>query len=233
MSGEMIGAMTGGSTGTMTGETIGATTRGAIGEMITITSILDVEQHLDGIEAVIFDLDDTLYSEKEYVRSGYRKIAEWLGKPDVERQLWEVFLRGGKAIDEVLAEEHRSEALHVYRYQQPCIHLYTGVKEMLECIRKNKKVGIITDGRPEGQRAKIKALRLDELVDQVIITDELGGIEFRKPCTAAFEQMQKLLDVPFEKMVYIGDNTTKDFVAPDKLGMRSIWFRNGDGLYCR
>lgn len=199
--------------------------------MIIVTSVLDVEQYLDDVEAVIFDLDDTLYSEKEYVRSGYRKIADWLGKLEIEKQLWEVFQRGGKALDEVLETKDKAEALHIYRDQQPDIHLYPGVKEMLERIKEHKKIGIITDGRPEGQRAKLKALGLN--VDHVIITDELGGIESRKPCTVAFEKMQSFLGVPFEKMVYIGDNTKKDFIAPEKLGMKCIWFRNSDGLYCR
>ena len=92
-------------------------------------------------------------------------------------------------------------------------------------------MGVITDGRSEGQRAKIKALGLDELVDHIIITDELGGVEYRKPNKTAFVKMQELLDVPFEEMCYIGDNIKKDFVAPNMLGMRSIWFRNMDGLY--
>jgi putative hydrolase of the HAD superfamily len=39
------------------------------------------------------------------------------------------------------------------------------------------------------------------------------------------------MNIPFENMVYIGDNIKKDFIAPDKLGMRSIYFRNSDGLY--
>lgn len=199
--------------------------------MITVTNVLEIEQYLNDVDAVIFDLDDTLYSEKEYVRSGYRKIAEWLGKPEIEDQLWAVFQRGGKALDEVLEEKDRMEALRIYRYQQPDIHLYSGVKEMLARIMKHKKVGIITDGRPEGQHAKLEVLDLN--VDYVIVTDELGGIEFRKPCTVAFEIMQRVLDVPFEKMVYVGDNTKKDFIAPKKLGMKWIWFSNSDGLYCR
>lgn len=199
--------------------------------MITVTNILEVEHYLNNVDAVIFDLDDTLYSEKEYVRSGYRKIAEWIGKPDVEDQLWDVFMHGGKALDEVLEEYDRVEALHIYRYQQPDIHLYSGVREMIERIKEHKKVGIITDGRVEGQRAKLKALGLDTVY--TIITDELGGVEFRKPCSVAFKKMQRVLNVPFEKMVYIGDNTKKDFIAPEKLGMKCIWFRNSDGLYCR
>ena len=198
--------------------------------MMTITNILETEQHLDDVEAVIFDLDDTLYSEKAYVRSGYRKIAEWLGKPEIEDQLWKVFLQGGKALDDVLKADDRAEALRIYRYQQPNIHLYPGVKEMIGRIRAQKKVGIITDGRPEGQRAKLQALSIE--VDHVIITDELGGIECRKPCTLAFENIQQVFNMPFEKMVYVGDNMKKDFIAPKKLGMKWIWFENSDGLYC-
>ncbi|MDD3362071.1 MAG: HAD family hydrolase [Hespellia sp.] len=197
--------------------------------MIQIDNILDVEKYINDIDAVIFDLDDTLYSEKEYVRSGYRCIARWLGKTEVEEQLWNSFQRGGKAIDEVLEGKDHSEALHIYRNQQPAIHLYSGVGEMIERIRKQMKVGIITDGRPEGQRAKIKALGLQ--VDKVIVTDELGGVEYRKPNPLAFVKMQKAFDIPFKKMIYVGDNLSKDFIAPEKLKMKYIYLRNEEGLY--
>ncbi|MBE6688967.1 MAG: HAD family hydrolase [Ruminococcaceae bacterium] len=208
--------------------------------MITVTSITEVSNHLQGLKAVIFDLDDTLYSEKEYVRSGYRAIAAIL--PQVERmeeKLWQAFEQKKSAIDEVLraeglyTEELKQQCLSVYRFHQPNIHFYNGTKELLIQLRSDGyKLGIITDGRPEGQRAKIKALGLDELVDCIIVTDELGGIEFRKPCIMAFEQMQRTMDVPFKKMVYVGDNTKKDFMAPEKLGMRSLWFNNDNGIYC-
>lgn len=203
--------------------------------MIEIGSILEVEKHIDGLNAVIFDLDDTLYSEKEYVRSGYRKIAEHFGKPMLAEQMWAVFERGGRAIDEVLdthgLEAHKEEALHIYRFQEPEIHLYSGVAELLARIRRTKKVGIITDGRPEGQRAKLRALGLCAMVDEIIVTDELGGVVFRKPNEAAFRLMQERLRQSYEKMVYIGDNTKKDFIAPEKLGMKWIWFNNPEGLY--
>ena len=38
--------------------------------------------------------------------------------------------------------------------------------------------------------------------------------------------------MPFEELVYVGDNAGKDFVAPRSLGMNAIWFDNADGLYC-
>lgn len=197
--------------------------------MVEIDNILDVEKYISGLDAVIFDLDDTLYSEKEYVRSGYRLIAECFSVP--KEELWEAFLRKEPAIDVVMErhglEAHKKEAVELYRNQDPDIHLYPGVKEMLERIGKDKKIGIITDGRPEGQKAKIKALGLETI--PFIITDELGGAEYRKPCDKAFEMMMEQLAA--KETAYVGDNIAKDFIAPEKLGMRCIWFKNPDGLY--
>lgn len=201
--------------------------------MIEINNIIDVEQYISDIDVVLFDLDDTLYSEKDYVRSGYRKIANYFNIPAFYDELWNVFEQGGKAIDEVLSKhnmlECKTEALKIYREQEPEISLYPGVRDMLERIKKVHPIGIITDGRPEGQRAKIKSLYLN--VDKIIITDELGGIEFRKPNPKAFELMQDYFNVPFDKMVYIGDNINKDFTGPKILGMQMIHFINNDGIY--
>lgn len=201
--------------------------------MIEIVNILEVEKYIDEVDVVIFDLDDTLYSEKDYVKSGYKKIADYFEVQQMASDMWSVFENGGKAIDEVLEKynllEKKDEALHIYRYQRPEIHLYPGVAEMIDRIRDTKKVCIITDGRPEGQRAKLEAL--DIVVDNVIITDELGGVEWRKPNPTAFQLTKEYLGVKFERMVYVGDNMQKDFIAPKKLGMNCIWFKNPEGLY--
>ena len=207
--------------------------------MLEISDILEVRKHIEGLKAVIFDLDDTLYSEKEYVRSGYGKIAAVI--PEVENaaeKLWSLFEEKKPAIDELLkkeniqSEEVKKACLHAYRYQTPDIHLYEGVTEMLSAFRaEGLKLGIITDGRPEGQRAKLQVLGLETMVDEIIVTDEFGGPEFRKPNPKAFETMKERLGVEYAEMCYVGDNTKKDFIAPKELGMRSIWFKNSDGLY--
>lgn len=194
--------------------------------MIEITNILDVEKHLDGIDAVIFDLDDTLYSEKDYVKSGFMAAA-----PDKVDELWQAFLDGKPAFDAVILER-KEEAITIYRSHMPSIQLYPGVKDMIARIRRQgKKVGIITDGRPEGQRNKLEALQFVNLINCIIVTDELGGIEYRKPNPKAFELIQQEFAVPFERMAYVGDNKIKDFIASDQLGMQSIYFKNNDGLY--
>jgi len=202
--------------------------------MIEIRNILEVEKHIDGMDAVIFDLDDTLYPEKDYVKSGYRAIAESFHEiPTVFDDLWEAFEKNEPAID-VALEKHgimyrKDEALKIYRYQSPEISLYPGVREMLDRIGRTKKLGIITDGRPEGQHAKLEALGLADI--PCIITDELGGVQFRKPCEKAFVIMCEKLGMEYSKTVYIGDNIKKDFIAPEKLGMKTVYLKNEKGLY--
>lgn len=188
------------------------------------------------ISGVIFDLDDTLYSEKQYVRSGYKAVAKLLGNESFSEKLWTYFETGKLAIDEVLNEigcmEKKEECLEVYQEQIPEIALYDGVADLILRLKnKGIKVGIITDGRVSGQRKKIEALGLDTLVDDIIITDELGGLQFRKPCDIAFRIMQLRWGTPFEQIVYIGDNAAKDFLAPKQLGIRTLYFKNEDGLY--
>ena len=188
------------------------------------------------ILGVIFDLDDTLYSEKQYVRSGYKAVAKLLGDEALADRLWTYFENGKPAIDELLNElgcmGRKEECLEAYREQIPEITLYDGVVDLiLELKSKGIKVGIITDGRVSGQKRKLQALGLDKLIDDIIITDELGGTRFRKPCDIAFRIMQRRWGLPFEQMVYVGDNAGKDFQALKQLGMRSVFFRNIDGIY--
>lgn len=204
--------------------------------MIEIDNILDVEKHLDGIDVVIFDLDDTLYLEKDYVRSGFDTIARaYPNIKDLSQKLWDAFLEKKPALDYVLEQEglpkEKNNCLAIYRNHKPAISLYPGVYEMLQRIGKTKKLGIITDGRIEGQKAKIEALGLEELFGRIIITDELGGTEFRKPNTKAFVLMKGYFNTEYEKMCYIGDNIKKDSIAPEQLGMKFIHFQNKDGLY--
>ena len=190
----------------------------------------------DTVRGVIFDLDDTLYNENDYVKSGYQAIAEYLNDPNAVNELWHHFENHLPAIDVYLSEKgkmaQKADCLNVYREHLPTIQLSEGARDLIVDLKKRGvKVGIITDGRPNGQRNKLKALGLLELVDDIIITDELGGEQFRKPCDIAFRIMQKKWRLPFSEMMYVGDNPCKDFQAPQQLGMPFLCFRNGKGLY--
>lgn len=210
-----------------------------VDSFVTIKNILDIPEYVKDIPVVIFDLDDTLYSEKEYVKSGFKHVARFF--PDIENaydELYGLFLQHRSAIDEFLrvhninSDELKKKILHEYRFHVPDIHLYDGVYVMLQNLKRTgHKLGMITDGRVEGQKNKIDALRIGDLFDKIIITDSLGGVEYRKPNPKAFELMKDFFNTSYSDMCYIGDNLNKDFRAPQFLGMKYFHFRNLLGIY--
>lgn len=186
------------------------------------------------IKAIIFDLDDTLCLETYYVKSGFSAIADAFGDCTLADKLWQLFCQDKSNVYQRagFTKEQCERAIDIYRNHKPTIKLDDKVVQLLKKLRLDGyKLGIITDGRPNGQRAKIEALGLEKLVDKIIITDELGGVEYRKPNPKAFELMKEYFGVEFCRMVYVGDNPKKDFIAPDKLGMQSVYYKNPNGLY--
>ena len=228
-------------------QSISVTEKGiVITEVDRLSKVLDYA--LDK-QAVIFDLDDTLYNECDYVRSGYERVAEYLVKhtkkmseSDIVDYLYQAFEQKKMAIDCLFAEcedldsELKSRCIQIYRENNPNLKLPQESRDLLLELRaRGKKIGIITDGRVEGQKNKIKALDLLPLIDEYIITDELAGnsdvAKFRKPNTLAFQIMHERLGIEYDDMVYIGDNRSKDFQAPICLGMMPIWYHNEKGIY--
>lgn len=204
------------------------------------------------VSAVVFDLDDTLYSEYSYIQSGFHFAAAELAAMafpsqkaqdmrEAENTWYEYLLAayhaGKKPIDAALEksglmdEASKARVLRAYRSQQPVLHLYPWADELLDWLTgagliSKARTGIITDGRPEGQRAKLSALGLYERMGEIIITDELGGAQFRKPCDVAFRIMQLRMGVPMERILYVGNNPAKDLKAPRALGMKTLLFDN-------
>lgn len=211
-----------------------------------IVEIHDFEDlyHLDeGIGSVIFDLDDTLYSEKDYVRSNFRVIERML--PEVNNifnKLCAALEKGQPPLETVLkdagmySDELLLKCREAIRDHKPEISLYEGVKELFfELHTQKRSIGILIDGTPKVQRAKIEALGLDKMADEILITDELAGhgnvMEFRKPNDIPFLIMRKRLEIPCRNMAFVGDDIEKDFIAPKALGMECYWKKNEDGLY--
>ncbi|MCH5155397.1 MAG: HAD-IA family hydrolase [Clostridiales bacterium] len=194
------------------------------------------------IKAVVFDLDDTLFPEYDYVKSGYKAVAKQIEKKygidDAYDELLTLFGENNnnvfnrylqsKGLSDI--EQAVSELVEIYHTHTPEIQLSDEVKHTLALLReKGYKLGVITDGRPQGQRAKIVSLGLEGMVDKIIITDELGGKECRKPNPKAFNLMAEYFGISLNEMMYVGDNPQKDFVI-GKYGVTTVRIKN-NGIY--
>lgn len=192
------------------------------------------------IKAVVFDLDDTLYPEIEYVQSGFEAVGEEVlqkfGIENAAAELYGLFLEDKSNVFDRYADLHglgKQAAVVLidkYRSHKPNIQLRPEARETLVSLKeRGYKLGIITDGRPDGQRNKIHALGLDDLTDKIIITDELGGTEFRKPNLKAFGIMFDCFRARPNETVYVGDNPRKDFVVGE-IGVHTVRLLS-KGLY--
>lgn len=192
-------------------------------------NIREIVSSLGGVSCeikrvVCFDLDDTLYKEIDFVESGFKLIAESEKRPDILPKMmdWrdkgeDVFFNLNKAIGK---EKSKLEYLKIYRYHIPKITLSEGVEETLdELKRRDVTLGLITDGRSETQRNKIKSLGLNRWFDNdnIIISEEFGS---EKTDERNFRFFMK--KYPGASYIYIGDNPMKDFIVPNRLGWKTV-----------
>lgn len=187
-------------------------------------------------KVVVFDLDDTLYKEIDFLKSGYRKVAGLVEKQygikdlEVYYQLLTWYYRGENAfanLNEKYGISNRiEEYLDVYRYHQPSIYLSTETKETLSYLEDmDVAMCIITDGREITQKQKIEALGLAEWIsmDNVMINEEKAHA---KPNHWSYDRIMLKCYEQFPDMnlsfCYVGDNPDKDFIAPNQLGWDTV-----------
>jgi len=178
---------------------------------------------VDTNTVIVFDLDDTLYNELDFLKSAYRSIAKFL-EPDSWKPLYSKMFslyRCKINVFKTLAESHHIELsvlVDLYRHHQPEIQLFEGVLDVFKAIKsKGGNIAIITDGRSKTQRAKLKSLGILNYLDFIVISEEIGT---EKPNSANFKAIEQALSG--EQYYYIADNLKKDFIAPNTLGWKSV-----------
>ena len=181
---------------------------------------------------LVFDLDDTLYLERDFAFSGFAAVEAHLRliHGDVIasgtcRTLFEEGVRGN-IFDRVLMRSglppdalQVAELIEIYRGHTPQIALCADTENFL--ASNSSRRAIITDGPAAMQRAKIAALGIAHLFELVIPTGELPP-GMGKPHPRAFEQVMDWSRAPGSAHVYIADNPAKDFIAPRQLGWRTV-----------
>ncbi|KJR42564.1 haloacid dehalogenase [Candidatus Magnetoovum chiemensis] len=196
------------------------------------------------MKAVLFDLDDTLYPEIDFVRSGFRAVDAFFAKRYnfscgfLYDQMLNILNRDGRgSVFNTLLEdlglfsiEKLNLMIYLYRSHLPSLKLYDEAIEVLEKFKKDGLgIGIITDGMASVQKNKIKSLGLESFVDIILYTDKLGR-EFWKPSVVPFQIALEIIHVEPQDAIYVGDNREKDFLGPNSIGMTSVYINRQSEL---
>lgn len=176
---------------------------------------------VDSKSFIVFDLDDTLYSEIDFLTSAYREIVCTLNPGDKDliiNEMCSLYNRGGNPFEYLIQRlpKHNltiEKLLSLYRNHLPDIPLRPGALDLLKMIKvKGGKIGIITNGRSITQRNKIKSLKISPYIDELVISEERG---FAKPDENIYALISE--KYPSHTFYYFGDNNEIDFLAPKKL----------------
>lgn len=194
--------------------------------------------------AIIFDLDDTLYPEAEYVRSGFWAVSTWVDSAlDVPAQqtyeelllLFDTGVRGD-TFDRWLrarglgGRQIVRQLITVYRDHTPRLEPFPDSLPVLSNLGARHRLGIVTDGYLTVQQRKLCALGIADRFSATIFSDSFGRQNW-KPSVVPFLAALAQLGVEANRAAYVADNPLKDFAGPRRLGMATVRVRRAGGEY--
>jgi putative hydrolase of the HAD superfamily len=190
----------------------------------------------------VFDLDDTLYLERDFARSGFAAAGRWLeqeggpaGLADMCLRLFEDGRRG-RIFDEAVETLGIGSdpacvrrLIEIYRGHRPDIALAPDAARYLADPQLGP-LALITDGRAATQRAKVMSLGIQERFGLIVYTGALGPGR-GKPHPDAFMRVEEWAKPGPLSLVYVADNPLKDFVTPRARGWWTVQIVRPDRVH--
>ncbi len=189
------------------------------------------------MNAIIFDLDETLYRRRRWMLSGFSAVSRHLEVAQrLERGEGFRFLvgamragRGQEAFQLLcdrfgLPRELIPGFVRLMRSHKPRLNLCASTRRVLADLRSSWRLGILTNGPPSIQARKIDALGLPRLVDSVVYAEDHGT---GKPEPRPFFEIATRVGVTPSRCVFVGDDLWRDVHGARQVGMRTVRIRRG------
>lgn len=201
---------------------------------------MSVPKSLRAIKGIVFDLDDTLYLQADYKRSGFLAVATWLeinsgfaaesSYSEFEQIGQEMGASYPRVFDDFVIRRKLPASLTKSLVQEfithkPQIKCFDGVQSLLRQLIQHYKVGILTDGRQTSQIKKVQALGLDSLISWILYSDSL---KLEKPATELYAWFENHFELSSHQLLYVGDNPNKDFIGAKNRGWKTIRVLTGE-----
>ena len=201
-----------------------------------------------GINTLVFDLDDTLYSKADIFFQTFKKHGHTSLTSHELYQLYshhsdiafELFSSGDitlqeshikrvqdtfQTLQQPLSLEKVQEFLTDYHYFLNHVTLSDKWQQTLDALqKKGYTLALLTNGPSQHQRNKIKSLQLEKWFSKKhwFISEELG---IAKPNPKVFEQVRIALQKQQQECVMIGDSLTNDIIPAQQAGWHTIYYQ--------
>ncbi|MGN1400304.1 MAG: HAD family hydrolase [Bacillus sp. (in: firmicutes)] len=196
---------------------------------------------MKGYKAILFDLDDTLLDRDRAVDKLFFVILETCYK-NMGHSLRSDMLNSFKEYDKQaygysdkrgVLESLFDKFPPTYRLPRDsiqdfwnnhfpnCFSIDPSVIHIVNTIKKQMKVAIITNGSTQRQKAKITNTHLNSCFHTIFISEEAG---FSKPDKRIFDLALNKLDVQPEAVLFVGDDLEKDIGGCQNANIKGIWY---------
>lgn len=137
------------------------------------------------------------------------------------RRFLEVFL--GVGMDNEEAERLNVEADTYYLDRLGCRgRLVPGAREAISALRRRGfRIGILSNGFIDTQRAKMRSSGLTDIVDVTVFSDEIG---INKPDERIFRYAESKAGIEAGRSIMVGDNGETDIAGALNAGWRAVWY---------
>jgi putative hydrolase of the HAD superfamily len=202
-----------------------------------------IDERFASVRVVVFDIDDTLFLEEDYIASGFAAVGAYvsteLGVEGFAEKCLARHAAGerGRIFDSVLAALGLEpspalvqELVARYRSHRPTIDLAPDARPVLDALSRSHRLAAISDGPLVCQQAKVEVLGLSRWLDPIVLTGAFGPGE-GKPHPRAFREIEQATGHGGSGCLYLADNPAKDFIGPRALGWRTIRIERPRGLY--
>ena len=196
------------------------------------------------IDAVLLDLDNTVC---EYRRSGAEVLSTAFERAGIEPmfsaadyyEAVDEYADGSSMADirercfvalaeeagydpgsgRTVAREYEAERDHRN------VRFTPGAREVIDSLRADHRLGLVTNGSPEMQREKLAGLGIEDAFEATVF----AGVDAPyKPSPEPFRQALNSLAVSPERALHVGDSLLADVAGAHEAGLRSAWVPGGD-----
>jgi HAD superfamily hydrolase (TIGR01509 family) len=205
------------------------------------------------VNAVLFDLDDTLFDHRESARAALRAVHEahaassdfdeferhhthyleemhlevLAGRVGLDDARRERFRRVFRALGATLAESEADVVASAYRSGYLTARRpLEGAADLLAALKPHARIAIVTNNLLEEQQDKLAFCGLASHVDELVASEDVG---VSKPDPRIFEIALERIGASIAEAVMVGDSWANDIAGAHAVGIRAIWF-NPDRL---
>ena len=177
-------------------------------------------------EWLFFDVGTTLVDETEAYNHRIREVIEGTDITFEQFQEKRIFFAGQNLKGDL-------EAIKYFGLQKTPWHKedevpYPDAEDVLRYLRSHGyKIGVIAN-QSLGTAERLEKWGLLKYIDAVAASAELG---VSKPDRAIFDKALEMAGCKAQEAVMVGDRLDNDIVPAKKLGMKTIWIRQGFAIY--